>query len=170
MDFDSIPDLLVAPNLNGSINQGNAWLYQNTGASNNPVFASLDSSFLVDEMIDVGSTARPALVDLDFDGDYDLVVGGKGAYLAPGTYKSSLHLYTNVGTNTSPEFELTNTDYVNAGFNNLGEDLSPAFGDLDGDYDPDLLIGAMTWRDFLLRKHRYVFSAFLHLQRRLAKH
>ena len=35
-------------------------------------------------MIDVGSTARPALVDLDFDGDYDLVVGGKGAYLAPG--------------------------------------------------------------------------------------
>ena len=32
-------------------------------------------------------------------------------------------LYTNVGTNTSPEFELTNTDYVNAGFNNLGEDL-----------------------------------------------
>ena len=104
VDFDSIPDLLVAPNLNGSINQGNAWLYQNTGASNNPVFASLDSNFLVDEMIDVGSTARPALVDLDFDGDYDLVVGGKGAYLAPGTYKSSLHLYTNVGTNTSPEF------------------------------------------------------------------
>ena len=148
VDFDSIPDLLVAPNLNGSINQGNAWLYQNTGASNNPVFASLDSSFLVDEMIDVGSTARPALVDLDFDGDYDLVVGGKGAYLAPGTYKSSLHLYTNVGTNTSPEFELTNTDYVNAGFNNLGEDLSPAFGDLDGDYDPDLLIGAMTGEIF----------------------
>ena len=61
VDFDSIPDLLVAPNLNGSINQGNAWLYQNTGASNNPVFASLDSSFLVDEMIDIGSTARPAL-------------------------------------------------------------------------------------------------------------
>ena len=148
VDFDSIPDLLVAPNLNGSINQGNAWFYQNTGASNNPVFASLDSSFLVDEMIDVGSTARPALVDLDFDGDYDLVVGGKGAYLAPGTYKSSLHLYTNVGTNTSPEFELTNTDYVNAGFNNLGEDLSPAFGDLDGDYDPDLLIGAMTGEIF----------------------
>jgi hypothetical protein len=45
VDFDSIPDLLVAPNLNGSINQGNAWLYQNTGASNNPVFASLDSNF-----------------------------------------------------------------------------------------------------------------------------
>ncbi len=148
VDFDSIPDLLVAPNLNGSINQGNAWFYENTGASDNPVFASLDSSFLVDEMIDVGSTARPALVDLDFDGDYDLVVGGKGAYLAPGTYKSSLHLYTNVGTNTSPEFELTNTDYVNAGFNNLGEDLSPAFGDLDGDYDPDLLIGAMTGEIF----------------------
>ena len=37
---------------------------------------------------------------------------------------------------------------MNAGFNNLGEDLSPAFGDLDGDYDPDLLIGAMTGEIF----------------------
>lgn len=144
VDFDNIPDLLVAPNLNGSINQGNAWLYENSGTANNPLFTSLDSSFLMDEMIDLGTTARPALVDLDFDGDFDLVVGGKGAYLAPGTYKSSLHLYTNVGTNTTPKFELTNTDYVNAGYNNLGEDLSPAFGDLDGDFDPDLIIGALN--------------------------
>jgi len=142
VNFDNTPDLIVAPNLNGSINQNNAWLYENSGTANSPVFNSLDSSFLVDEMIDLGSSARPALVDLDFDGDYDLVVGGKGAYLAPGTYKSALHLFTNIGTNTAPKFELTNTDYVNAGFNNLGEDLSPAFGDLDGDYDPDLLIGA----------------------------
>lgn len=144
VNFDSIPDLLVAPNLNGSINQGNSWLYANTGAENNPVFNTLDSAFLVKEMIDLGTTARPALVDLNFDGDLDLVVGGKGAYLAPGTYKSALHLYTNIGTNTSPVFELTNTDFVGAGFNNLGEDLSPTFGDMDGDFDPDLIVGAMT--------------------------
>lgn len=144
VDFDGTKDLLVAPNLNGSINQGNAWLYHNAGANNAPIFSSLDSSFLVADMIDIGTTARPALCDLDFDGDLDLIVGGKGAYLAPGTYKSSLHLYTNIGSNTAPKFELTTTDFANAGFNNLGEDLSPTFGDLDGDLDPDMLIGALN--------------------------
>ena len=144
VNFDAIPDLIVSPNLNGSINQGNTWLYSNNGTFSNPSFNSLDSSFLVNEMLDIGSGARPTLCDLDFDGDYDLVVGGKGSYLAPGTYQSKLQLFTNIGTNTSPSFELTNSDLANAGFNNLGEDLSPTFGDLDGDLDPDLLIGAQN--------------------------
>jgi len=144
VNFDAIPDLIVSPNLNGSINQANAWLYSNSGTSSNPSFHSLDSSFLVGEMLDIGSGARPTLCDLDFDGDFDLVVGGKGAYLAPGTYQSKLQLFTNIGSNTSPSFELTNSDLGNAGFNNLGEDLSPTFGDLDGDLDPDLLVGAQN--------------------------
>ena len=144
VDFDGIEDLIVGPNLNGSINQGNSWVYKNSGVSDQPVFATLDSSFLSDGMIDLGTTARPALVDLDFDGDYDLVVGGKGTYLAPGTYKSSLFRFNNTGTNTQPSFELVDTDLALTGFNNLGEDLSPTFGDLDGDYDPDLLIGAVN--------------------------
>ena len=144
VDFDGVEDLIVGPNLNGSINQGNSWFYKNTGVTDQPVFSTLDSSFLTSYMIDLGTTARPALADLDFDGDYDLVVGGKGAYLAPGTYKSSLFLFNNIGTNTQPSFELANSDFALAGFNNLGEDLSPTFGDLDGDYDPDMLIGAVN--------------------------
>ena len=31
VNFDAIPDLIVSPNLNGSINQGNTWLYSNNG-------------------------------------------------------------------------------------------------------------------------------------------
>ena len=144
VNFDSVPDLIVSPNLNGSINQENVWLYENVGTADMPSYQSIDSAFLVDGMIDIGSTSRPSLVDLDFDGDFDLVVGGKGSYIAPGVYQSSLHLYTNIGSNVSPKFELTDSDFVNAGFNNLGEDLSPTFGDLDGDFDPDLIIGALN--------------------------
>lgn len=144
IDFDSVPDLIVSPNLNGSMNTGNAWLYPNVGTTDHPNFSSLDSSFLVDGMIDIGSGARPALVDIDFDGDFDLVVGGTGTYLAQGTYQSKLMLFENTSSTSEPQFELVENDLAAAGFNNLGEDLSPTFGDLDADLDPDLLIGTRT--------------------------
>ena len=142
LNFDGTPDLIVSPNLNGSINTRNAWFYQNTGSVNNPSWASPDSAFLVDGMLDLGSAAKPALVDLDFDGDYDLVVGSMGKYQGPSTYKSKLVYYKNIGTNTNAKFELANSDFANAGFNNLGEELCPTFADLDADLDPDMIIGA----------------------------
>ena len=148
INFDNVPDLMVSPNLNGSQNTKNNWLYPNNGTVNNPSWGSIDSAFLVSEMLDIGSAAKPTLVDIDFDGDLDLVVGGKGLYTAPSTYKSRMFLYTNTGTNTSPIFTLTDTDLADAGYNNLGESLSPTFGDLDGDYDPDMIVGTETGQLF----------------------
>jgi hypothetical protein len=130
--------------LNGSQNTKNNWLYPNNGSLNNPNWGTLDSAFLVSDMLDIGSAAKPALVDIDFDGDLDLVVGGKGLYTAPSTYESRMLLYKNTGTNTAPAFTLTDTDLANAGYNNLGASLSPTFGDLDGDFDPDMIVGTET--------------------------
>ena len=125
---------MVSPNLNGSQNTKNNWLYPNNGTLNNPNWGTLDSAFLVNDMLDIGSAAKPALVDIDFDGDLDLVVGGKGLYTAPSTYESRMLLYKNTGTNTAPAFTLTDSDLANAGYNNLGASLCPTFGDLDGDF------------------------------------
>ena len=58
VDFDGIEDLIVGPNLNGSINQGNSWFYKNTGVTDQPVFSTLDSAFLTNHMIDLGTGAR----------------------------------------------------------------------------------------------------------------
>ena len=53
-------------------------------------------------------------------------------------------LYKNTGTNTAPAFTLTDSDLANAGYNNLGASLCPTFGDLDGDFDPDMIVGTET--------------------------
>ncbi len=76
-----------------------------------------------------GSNSSPALADLDADGDLDLVVGE-----ASGT----LNLYRNEGTAQAPRFALVSDEWNGW---RLGRRAVPAFGDLDGDGDLDLLVG-----------------------------
>ena len=90
--------------------------------------------------IDLGSETIPALVDLDGDGDLDLVVGNK---VDPSNDAGRLIVFTNTGTATAPVFRQAEPLKLTDAFH-----LAPAFGDLDGDGDPDMLLG--TWnRDIL---------------------
>jgi hypothetical protein len=91
--------------------------------------------------IDLGSESAPALVDLDGDGDLDLVVGNKiDPVQADG---ARLFVYMNDGSATSPSFRFADSLYLGESYNN-----APAFGDLDGDGDFDLLLG--TWNQDIL--------------------
>jgi hypothetical protein len=73
--------------------------------------------------------ARPALVDIDADGDQDLFVGNLLGELAR---------FTNIGTATSPSFVLADSAYITAP---NGFYLSPTFVDIDNDGDKDLFAG-----------------------------
>jgi len=119
LDADNDYDMIL-----GSIDAAPSY-FQNSGSVNDPAFqAGADIFAPVDPLdAEVG-----VCVDLDADGDPDFICGGY----------TGLHLYANTGNAAEPEFQ--RIDGFFAGLV-VGTNPVPAFADLDGDEDFDLLVG-----------------------------
>ncbi len=147
-DGDGKNDLIAASNnpTSGEDRKG-IWHYKNTSSvPGQHNFELQTKSLFVGEMIDLGTTAHPAIVDVNADGLLDLVVGNYGYFTfigAQSTFTNSrLFLFQNVGTPTEPAFELVDSDFAGLSeFAPLDYDFSPCFGDIDSDEDLDLLVG-----------------------------
>jgi VCBS repeat protein len=143
LDFDGDLDFLMGV-LGGAFNPvataaDNFYYWERTGRDR----LELRTKRFLDG-IDLGSEVVPALVDLDGDGDLDLVVGNK---VDPSNDAGRLTVFTNTGTTTAPVFRQAEPLKLADAFH-----LAPAFGDLDGDGDPDMLLG--TWnRDILFYRN-----------------
>jgi len=158
IDNDTVKELLVSPfdpQPFLSENRNSVWLYDNSGYNDAPVFQYQKDNFLQDEMIDMGGCAYPVFFDHNNDSLMDILVGNHGVLdssymdstwlILHSTFRSGLALFENIGTKTSPEFQLITRDY--AGISTLYHDsmpivgIYPAVGDLDNDGDFDMIIG-----------------------------
>jgi len=118
IDNDGDFDLFVGKD------DGTISFYKNIGDIANPEFDFVTAYF---DSIDAGSLARPVLVDIDADGDYDLFVGRDSGYIS---------FYRNAGTAISPDFNLETWQFAS-----VKDYANPAFVDIDADGDFDFFIG-----------------------------
>jgi hypothetical protein len=142
-DADGKRDLIVTTNdhiSEKSVN--NVWRYTNTGTDAKPVFQYVGNDFFgYSETIDHGTRSVPALVDIDADGDQDLLVATNGDYAQTQNLNDRLVLYTNTPENGRAVFKLTDTNFLALSTPTPILNIHPAFADLDGDGKPDMIIG-----------------------------
>ncbi len=112
----------------------NFFYFENIGTAQSPDFFFQTGSFLTG--IDIGDKSIAALADINGDGDLDLILANE--VNPPNGQTSHLYLFTNQGSPAQPAFRLTNSHFANL---EVGFNYAPAFGDLDGDGDLDLLVG-----------------------------
>lgn len=107
---------------------GNLEYFENIGTPLEPSFAFPKPNLF--GLTPANVFAVPTFADIDDDGDLDLLVG---------EYYGSLRFYENIGSAGDPQFD---TPQINPfGLDSLYFDSFPAFVDLDGDGDFDLMVG-----------------------------
>lgn len=143
-DADGVKDMVITTNEPiAAKNVGQVCLYKNNPVGAVANFSFVQNNFLQDEMIDHGGQSNPVFVDIDSDGDEDLVVSTKGNWFYTQDNNDRLVLYKNVNTRQHPVFQLADTNFLNvsAGQSAGFFDIRATFGDLTGDGKKDLVIG-----------------------------
>ncbi|MGB1375886.1 MAG: FG-GAP repeat domain-containing protein [Rhodothermales bacterium] len=121
LDADGDLDFLI-----GKWNKEMAY-WRNDGSASSYEFTEVADVY---QALTRGQNAAPALVDLDGDGDFDLVAGEASG---------SLNYWENRGSASDPDFQFVSDTWLDI---DIGRRSFPTFADLDGDGDQDMIVGS----------------------------
>jgi hypothetical protein len=140
LDADGDFDLFI-----GDLFSNSVFHLCNTGTPQVPQMVCCSNTYPPSQPILTQGFNQPSFVDIDGDGDVDLFVGVLGGIVQ----RDGFWFYRNIGSPTSPSFQLQTTNYLT--MIDVGLNAHPAFVDIDADGDQDMFIGNILGQIGLFR-------------------
>lgn len=155
-------DILVSTMLSGNSSLQNdfsqtLWWFKSSGQAGSKAYHLQTTAFLQEDMLDAGTSAIPAFLDVDADGDLDMLLGNYGTARGDG-FGASLRLIENTGSAEAPAFELSEQDFLQLGEEKLVH-LFPQVLDVNGDGRQDIILLATESESFKRKAFIYLNGA-----------
>lgn len=135
---DGLQDLLVS-----GVSCNKIYVMINQGTNKGAVFRDFTSQYPASFPINLGVFTALYSEDVTFDGKKDLIATSN-LYENEnnlGDFSQSVWLYNNVGSNSTPQWNFSQKNFLQSEMIDAGQGASPSFVDIDGDSDLDLFIG-----------------------------
>ncbi len=136
---DGIKDFIASNFFDTGEDYNNIQFFNNTTNNITNVFHHTTDRWLVDQMIEVGTSAHPVFFDVNNDGKDDLLIGNDYRSDA-NVLTGKIAYYLNVSSGSNKEYSFITDDFASLSTTGL-LGIAPTFGDLDGDGDKDMLVG-----------------------------
>jgi len=138
LDGDQKQDMIL-----GIVSCNNLSVLINEGSNRVADFKTSNTNFPPSYPVDMPSFPAAYIEDVNFDGKPDLLVSpnvsvNEGNQI---NFGSSSWLYENSGTDSRPDFNITQKNFLQDMMLDVGEYAAPLLTDIDGDGLTDLLIG-----------------------------